>query len=271
MSGRLSLLILASSSLGGLTATGALALGAEQPPLDSRKHVQEILERPLDQRWRLRQERAESEDFKVDEGFLRKAGEILEDLIRKIFDWLGRRSPRAGPAEGLGNIAGPLKAAGWLALALLAGYLAYLIYKTLSADRSRGSKAKILSREQIRKALESGEALALAGAEWLQEAERLVAEGNFRAVYRALYLALLSGLHTAGKIDFRKNRTNWMYVFLFRGPEGDKESFSRLTALFDQVWYGEKPVAGYSLAQLKDQVARLTRHSPLDPIGVNLS
>ncbi|MBI4585991.1 MAG: DUF4129 domain-containing protein [Planctomycetes bacterium] len=259
MSGRLSLLILAIISCGGLLAPGARKAGADQPPLDSREHLEEILERPLYQRWRLRQERAERDNFKIDEKYLNKFWEFLQECLEKLFDWLSRRSPRSGLAGGLGSIAGSLKAAGWLALALLAAYLAYLVYKTLRSDQLHRARAKILSREQIRKALETGEALALAGSGWLQEAERLVAEGNFRAVYRALYLALLSGLHTAGKIDFRRNRTNWMYVFFFRGPEGEKESFSRLTALFDEIWYGEKPAPGYSLSQLKDQVARLTR------------
>ena len=112
-------------------------------------------------------------------------------------------------------------------------------------------------------ALAEGEALAFQSPEWLDEADRLAAEREFRAVYRALYLALLSGLHAANKIDFRKTRTNWTYVRGYRGPEPEKAAFTSLTALFDRVWYGEQPAAHSSIPDLRRRVAwLLAKESP---------
>ena len=86
---------------------------------------------------------------------------------------------------------------------------------------------------------------------------------EFRAVYRALYLALLSGLHAANKIDFRKTRTNWTYVRGYRGPEPEKVTFTSLTALFDRVWYGEQPAAQSSIPEVRRRVAwLLAKESP---------
>ena len=90
------------------------------------------------------------------------------------------------------------------------------------------------------------------------EADRLAAEQDFRAVYRALYLALLSGLHTAGKIEHSLTRTNWTYVQRYRGPGEERQTFGDLTALFDRVWYGRKPADGNDLPTIQQKVATLT-------------
>ena len=72
---------------------------------------------------------------------------------------------------------------------------------------------------------------------------------------------MLSHLHGAGKIDFRKNRTNWSYVSRFKGSDEQRRLFRGLTALFDDVWYGLKPPRGVNIDTVKDQVAQLMNHA----------
>jgi len=143
-------------------------------------------------------------------------------------------------------------------------FLAVLLYRALRQMRFQGEEARIVSRERVAQALADGDALAFGSARWLAEADRLAAESEFRAVYRALYLALLSGLHAANRIDFRRTRTNWSYVRHYRGAEPGKAVFSSLTLLFDRVWYGQQLAARASISELRRQVAWLLTEGASD-------
>ena len=255
--GRIGLLLIVAGFAVGPRAA-AQTDGA--PAADPHEHLGEILSRPLYQRWKLRQERAQT---RKDVGSVKSVQALLDRIdqwLTDFFDWLfrGRRRARFQPWNlQIGGFTGLLKLAGWIGLAALVGLLACLLYKVLLRGGARAPAAQILSREQVQAALADGEALAMDGPGWLAEADRLAGERDFRAVYRALYLALLSGLHTRGWIDFRKSRTNWTYVSRFRGPDGNRDTFSALTALFDEVWYGWKVAQQASLASLKAQVTSL--------------
>ena len=228
---------------------------------DPHKHLDHILRRPLFQRWRLRQQRALT---RRESDILEGLREMLEAAMKPIgdfLDWLMRRvaAPGEGGPWGLlgGGLATILKTLGWIAIAGLVVFFAVLFYKLLRSRSGPTHAARVLSRERIKEALDAGEALALDGAGWLREAERLAGEKNFRAMYRALYLSLLSGLHSAGKIDFRKNRTNWTYVERFRGEDKERDVFASLTDLFDRVWYGFLIPESTALADIKGQVVFL--------------
>jgi hypothetical protein len=240
---RLALLAIAAVMLfpAGLAAMGA---SIPPPPEDPKDHLHQILNRPLYQRWLLRSEAA---DGPGDSPLLRHIAELRDQLLHWIGEMLARLFGRVAPLGGGGGGSGweflpqALKIMAWVALAL-AVVMVVIFGWTLWRKRDRhGTDARILSREHVRKALEDGQALALDSPQWLREADRLAGEQDLRAVYRALYLALLSGLHAAGKIDFRATRTNWVYVRRFRGPDVERDSFSQLTGLFDQVWYGQTP------------------------------
>jgi Domain of unknown function (DUF4129) len=146
----------------------------------------------------------------------------------------------------------------WVFVAALVIYLAIMLFKIIGV-KPTANTARVLSQEQIREAMESGNALALDSSQWMEQARRLAGEQDFRAVYRALYLALLSGLHAAGKIEHNRNRTNWVYVAHYRGPAPERARFSELTELFDRVWYGRKTAQEDNLDQLRVDVAMLTR------------
>jgi hypothetical protein len=231
------------------------------------RQVEEILERPLYQRWKRRHERREADPSAPQRGWfdewLERVSNWTESVRRKLrewWDWLfpprdqPLRESLAVPGQGIGEL---LKLAGWAVVAVIVAFLALVVYRLVRESKTGYHSGRVLSREQVRTALEEGEALTLGGEEWLREADRLAALQQFRAVYRSLYLALLSGLHSAGKIDYRKNRTNWTYVNRFRGEEAERTSFASLTSLFDDVWYGLKPADDYSIDELRRQVASL--------------
>ncbi|MDH5638738.1 MAG: DUF4129 domain-containing protein [Nitrospinota bacterium] len=227
--------------------------------------IQRILERPEYQRWKQRQileKRLEKESYAA--GLAKSFLKTIWEGIRAIFRWLGKLFERGAdmlpgsPIETV-TMVDVLKQGAWLAVALLLIVGGVYLYGARGRLGARIKLARTLSREKTRQALESGEALALDSQGWLLEAERMEAEGDLRAMYRAIYLALLSGLHDKGLIDFRKNRTNWVYVQKFKGAREGRETFSSLTALFDQVWYGQKPAAGVSLDEVKRSAGALLR------------
>jgi hypothetical protein len=226
-------------------------------PSDPHEHVREILQRPLYQRWQLRQE--QETDSSVNEAARRQA-ERLTQWIRDFIEWLFRRAPLHGswtpPTLGAG-LKTLFWVIAWSAIILFVVALIVLIVRLVHATHNPAATGNVLSREQVAVALDQGDALALGGGQWLDEAGRLAAEKNFRAMYRALYLALLSGLHANGKIDFNRHYTNWTYVRRFRGQSSEREVFSALTDLFDSVWYGLKESTHPDLAGLKQQVQQL--------------
>ena len=226
---------------------------------DPHQQLQQILRRPMFQAWKDRQQGANLPDIHAPDGvreWLRRLFQPLRDFLKWLFS-PGR--PRAvSGSSSFEFLPTALKIAGWTVLAVALGFLGFLLFKRMSASTIAGTAAQILSRQSVHEAMEAGDALALGTAEWMDEARRLAAERNFRAVYRALYLALLSGLHTAGKIEHSRNRTNWAYVNQYRGPVEERRTFGELTDLFDRVWYGRKETEGTDLELLKRQIDALT-------------
>jgi len=252
-----------------LLFTAAMAQGAPQPQEEGesitqqRKRLSEILERPVYQRWKLRQNpelEAERKSY-----LAHMARSILEDIWKgfvKFWKWIWRQVSKLNInlpnlPQGPEGISDYLRMGAWgafAALLVVAGLYLYGLRKRLG---KRILLAKVLSREKVRQALEGGEALAMDSGGWMEEAERMGAEGDFRAMYRAIYLGLLSGLHEKEIINYRKNRTNWTYVNHYKGAPEDRAEFGDLTGMFDQVWYGQKTVGGGSLEDVKARAGSL--------------
>jgi len=253
----------------------ALAGDPQPPASDSvvirsgSPHAQldEILQQPLFNRWKLRQQRAATEPHEFHA--MQVAKEMMEDMFRSIGSFLGRilrmiRFPRFPGMPGGGGFVSVLTLVMWLGGAALLLYFLVMIYRIISQRGKSVKNARVLSREEIRSALEEGDALALDGSQWLNEAQHLAQAGEVRAVYRALYLALLSGLHRTGKIEYRRQRTNWTYVSRFRGSDQDRSVFSELTKLFDEVWYGLKGIGHTDIDALRAKVTVLVGKEKAD-------
>ena len=248
-------------------------MAAQEPGQDThdgwktkeRRMLSEILQKPVYQRWKLRQER---EEVTREDSYLGKmAREALNDIwegIKDFFRWLRSLFKRTGlhfpnAPQGAGDLAEALRMAAWAAFFLLAALGGWQLYKLWMVGGGGKRLARVLSREKLREALDGADALALDWRGWMDVAGGLEAEGDFRAMYRALYLSLLSGLSEKGLIEYRKNRTNWVYVNGFKGPEEQRRSFGQLTGLFDQVWYGLKPPGEISLEDVKARAGALLK------------
>lgn len=216
-----------------------------EPPPDPQRHVEQILDQPMYNRWKLRQERAEVEDS-LFASYLDEAGKMLDEWIEWLFgsdeedeEEMTFETDNAPPSSS-GGLSGLLEVIFWIAVIVLSGFLVYVIARMIAMGRmqSAGDSA-VLTRQQVKEALDSGEALAMPSGRWLDEAGRFAEENDLRSAFRALYLALLAGLHERRKIDFRRNRTNWIYVRHYRGPQEERQHFNRLTRRFDTIWYGQ--------------------------------
>jgi hypothetical protein len=225
------------------------------------KQLDQILQHPLYQEWKLRQEgHLPRANVEISEGLRHWLSNRLND-IGDFFKWLFRSHARSSQSMGKGSsemLPTMLKVVAWTVLGIALIFLAIHIARLMDRPGIAASTAQVLTRQQVNDALEAGDALALGTAQWIDEAQRLAGAQNFRAVYRALYLALLSGLHSAGKIEHNRNSTNWFYVQHYRGPALERITFGELTDLFDHVWYGRHISQGGDLEQLRDKVLALT-------------
>lgn len=267
------------TSLLVLFAVGASAevepVPAVTSPAEAKQIADRVMQKPLYHRWELRQKRAESIS-QTGETTWSKRAERLQDWlldhtqwISNVWEWIvdwwnswferPQKSGASGTAKGFGSL---LHWAGWMLVAVVVGSLLLLLYRLWMTTRLEGKQARVLSRRQIRDALHSGEALAMSSSDWLAEGEKWASEKDRRLVYRALYLGLLSGLHSQGRIDFRRNRTNWVYVSRFRGSEDLRSEFASLTSLFDDVWYGGNEATEHGIDPVKAQVKRLLEAGP---------
>lgn len=213
--------------------------------MSARGQLEDVLGRPEFHRWERRHEAPQRAEVDMDPFGLMKAikegfsslGDTISEWVRDLFLNSG---DNAVDFSGTGDvIVATLKVGGWALTIAVALCLIVLALRRLR-QWEEGHAGKVVNRRQVKRALESGEALVLDGDQWLAEADRLATTGDMRAVYRALYLALLSGLHAREVIDFRRSRTNWVYVQRFRGADGERSLFQRLTGRFDQVWYGQQ-------------------------------
>lgn len=251
-------------------ATAAKAQPADPAPqtsdtgLDPHQQLRVILHQPIYQRWQLRQERRSTDSSQHGppwwSTYVASWFQHANDAVGRFIDWLlgqtrHARLPSWGPHASY--TVAVMKTVAWAVLAGVCVFMAVVLYRAWVGSQDPQGTTRVLSREKIERAMEEGQALALDGKAWLEQAMRLSQEGDFRAVYRALYLALLSGLHAQGRIDFRPCRTNWTYVTRFTGSDEQRGQFGQLTTLFDDTWYGLKTATGTDIESVRQRVSRL--------------
>lgn len=187
----------------------------------------------------------------------------IQRLGEEVGEWLRRLlqfdSPDIAPSRPTFD-ARPLFNAVFIILGIAAlGFAAFFLVKLIS-DRSFGA------RKAKGGMLEDDEPERTAD-EWLNEAERLEAQGKYREAVRCLYLACLIRLDEAGVARFIRAETNWEHCrrIMASSLRPGQVEFREPTRRFDIIWYG-KVVKGedvpwfrsfYSslIAQLKERLA----------------
>jgi hypothetical protein len=157
----------------------------------------------------------------------------LVDWVKKVFRDDPQREVPLG--SGLASVSEPLA----LALGLVAvALIVLLVLRYRRRKPAEGEESPLLAAPPTAQAMP--DALARPADAWARFAEEFGRQGEWRLALRALYLRILVVLHERGAIHYGRQRTNGEYAaVLSRGPAG--EPFGRLTALFDEAWYGNKP------------------------------
>lgn len=116
---------------------------------------------------------------------------------------------------------------------LIGGLLLWIIYRIVVVNNlfvTRSSKSRHTTIEEFEEVLDNSSLEARAKA--------AIAEGNYRAAVRFLYLKTLNGLHEKGWIRYHAQGTNHEYLSQVT-PYGVGKEFRFLTHVYEYVWYGE--------------------------------
>ena len=118
--------------------------------------------------------------------------------------------------------------------------LAYLILRFVGEGNIFGTKKRRITDPSVQIDLEHIE-------EHLETAEldplinQAIADKNYTLAIRLYYLAILKELHLKGDIEWKKDKTNRMYVREMR-EHRFFEPFRSTTSTFERVWYGSQTI-----------------------------
>jgi hypothetical protein len=118
--------------------------------------------------------------------------------------------------------------------------LAYLILRFVGEGNIFGTKKRRISDPSVEIDLtEIEENLDTADLDPL--IRKAIADGNYTLAVRLYYLAILKELHLKGDIDWKKDKTNRIYLREMR-ENRFFEPFRNTTSVFERVWYGNQTI-----------------------------
>ena len=240
------------SSIAGSTALNA---AGQREQLDA--SIDETLQQPR-YTWRmphqLKNKKADenvSEWYKSLDDFMKKMSMKLQRVQEDFADWLkelfGNKSDTdESKVSWLLNIG----LAEGIFLFLLSGVLITVLIMLLKWLRSRQRLITVTSKDAVRISVDvhdqSVSPDALPPDEWLDLASFLVAQGNYRAAIRALFLGVLAKLGESGLVTLRAYKSNYDYrrelEIRARNQMEIIDSFKWLCRLMECTWYGFVPV-----------------------------
>ncbi len=187
-------------------------------------------------------QRAEKEKTELESPeWWRRFLEAINKAIEAIFDWLRERlSGNDAPTRVERPTGGGTAVAYGIAVLLAAAVLVVLIALVWGALEKRRARRPADVHANAALPLEPGGETALSRPpeSWAELADALAAQGRYREAMRSLYLALLARLHQQGAIDYDPAKSNWDYLYGFRGTSTLLPPFRELTTRFDFAYYG---------------------------------
>jgi hypothetical protein len=123
--------------------------------------------------------------------------------------------------------------ASWTVVAIFLGIILFWLIRTgwmLTPVRMRTKKEQAKANPRT---------------EWMEQAARLAGQGEYRLAIRTLFHGVLESAHERRKLLRTIGKTNGDYrrEIERNWPEGSAV-FRELSTVFDDVWYGNKPVDG---------------------------
>jgi hypothetical protein len=202
--------------------------------LDPQAQAQKITESPLYIKSKPNQD---SKSWLSDslENFFERIGKFLE----KLFD--NRQAPNA-PSAQLGPGIGQVIIA--ILIAILAGFLIFMLAQLRFGKKGKSESSEtLISAEEARRTAD----------QWISEADRLAAAGQFREAVRCLYLACLIRMDEQQILRFERHETNWEHLYRFRDLPHKPTGFDLdpVTRNFDAAWYGFVPQSQANVDEFK--------------------
>lgn len=170
--------------------------------------------------------------------FRRKLSEIWQSFIR----WL----TGGNPATGFW-----LSALVVLKYLFIAGLIALLIWVFLKIDNGRNIILKNKSRVFI-----TDEEEIINNEDIQQLIDQALAAKNYRLAIRYYYLLTLQKLSGKELIDWQVQKTNHEYIYEIKEGRLRKE-FSRVTDIYDYIWYGNFEVNEGAFAKAQQAFQKL--------------
>lgn len=181
--------------------------------------------------------------IKAVQAAMKWAGRTIDRFLRWIFGGLGL-SPM--PAGGQA----PASALHWsirLLIVMAAGLIALVLWRALRVRRKKPVQQALPAAVAVRLDDEGLTADRLPESEWLEMAERCLAEGNLRLALRAFYLANLAWLGRRQFLTIDAGKTNREFELELRRKARHqpqvRDLFSANVHAFERAWYGLHDVA----------------------------
>jgi hypothetical protein len=237
------------------------AMESATDPQRARDDATQILARPEFQTVEKKVD-APKDDEKPDSPF-KAFWDWLGKWFKRFFEWLLDRDekPEVKPPAFAGGEMLGANAVIVFIVVLLVALLVFLVVQLLpkKAVEAEGGEAVALGETPL--SSDPMSALSKRPETWAGLADELAAKGEYREAIRHLYLALLSTLHRAGVIDYDPTKSNWDYLFGFKGGGEQKFAFRELTRRFDFAWYGNLEVSDSAYATFRRIVQPLLTQS----------
>jgi hypothetical protein len=125
----------------------------------------------------------------------------------------------------------------WSLFAVLTILLLFLVLYTLGINPFKKKKNGQTIRFDIESLTEHLDEADL--DPFLMEA---IKSGNYKLAIRLYYLQIVQRLHYAGKIRWKRFKTNKNYMNEMR-PQPDFATFRELTLIYEKCWFGPEPLS----------------------------
>lgn len=183
-----------------------------------------------------------------------------KSLLEKVTEWFGKQLEKLFSSFTGGSGGG----FAWVILALLVGAAIFL----LSRVRGGVFRRRRVEREPL---FETAVEARRSPIEWLAEADRLEAVGDWKAGLRARYRALVGGLIAEQILRDIPGRTTGEYrVEMRRVAVPVAVAFAEASDLFERAWYGDEPTGPVESRQFRKLAARIGEQAGRrdEPVGV---
>lgn len=200
----------------------------------------------------------------------RRADEILADarfqeppksLLDRVLEWIVEQLDKIQvPGFGAGA-GGGSQIVVWIFVAVLILLAIFLISRTRLTRRVGRDDPDFLVDDEV----------ARTEHEWLAEAERFEAAGQWKQALRCRFRALVATLIERGVVRDIPGRTTGEYrLEVGRNAPGVAPSFAGAAELFDRAWYGDEPTGAdenVRFRALADEVVLGVTAEAATPVG----